>query len=60
MLKGNFLVWSDKLYKTIFWGFFWFFLMQANFFLAWFINLVRAGCNTTKRQLLFKGYLVFL
>ena len=32
MLKGNFLVWSDKLYKTIFFGFFWVFLMQANFF----------------------------
>ena len=50
MLKGNFLVWSDKLYKTIFLGFFWVFLMQANFFFAWFINLLRAGCNTTKIQ----------
>ena len=39
MLKGNFLVWSDKLYKTIFFGFFLVSFNASKFFLAWFINL---------------------
>ena len=43
-------------------GFFFVFLCKRNFFLTWFINLVRTGYNKTKRQLinLFLQKCVFL
>ena len=40
--------------KPYFWIFVGFF-MQMKFFFAWFINLIRAGYNTTKIQLFLKG-----